>query len=300
MLSGYCPTAALIAEVGKIARERKLQAATRPGSFFWVLDPVMGDHGRLYVAEETVPAYRALLKSADLILPNQFEAETLSGVQICDWASLSQAITRLHDQHRVPHVLITSVRLPPTSTDTSGSSDGAAAGGPMLSVVGSTATSDMKPRLFQITVPALPVVFSGTGDMFAAILVVRLRQAARMSGVIDRPSWQSDDNVSAPDLPLARATGKVLATMHAILKDTAEHYDREVRKWDEAVLLQQGAGNVAEEEREMQRHLHLTRAAEVRVVQNVKAMQHPPDVGSFAAQAVDVGAARLGGFTREG
>ena len=35
----------------------------------------MGDDGRLYVNEDVVPAYKNLLKDADLILPNQFEAE---------------------------------------------------------------------------------------------------------------------------------------------------------------------------------------------------------------------------------
>ena len=40
-----------------------------------VLDPVMGDEGRIYVNEDVVPAYKSLLRDADLILPNQFEAE---------------------------------------------------------------------------------------------------------------------------------------------------------------------------------------------------------------------------------
>lgn len=35
----------------------------------------MGDQGRLYVNEDVVPAYKNLLRDADLILPNQFEAE---------------------------------------------------------------------------------------------------------------------------------------------------------------------------------------------------------------------------------
>lgn len=35
----------------------------------------MGDEGKIYVSEEVVPAYKSLLKDADLILPNQFEAE---------------------------------------------------------------------------------------------------------------------------------------------------------------------------------------------------------------------------------
>lgn len=86
MLSGYIPGAAAVQEVGRIAKE--LQAKTKesakegedrrgrgPGSFFWVLDPVMGDNGNLYVAPDVVPAYRSLVPYADLILPNQFEAE---------------------------------------------------------------------------------------------------------------------------------------------------------------------------------------------------------------------------------
>lgn len=40
-----------------------------------VLDPVMGDEGHLYVQEDVVPVYKNLLRDADLILPNQFEAE---------------------------------------------------------------------------------------------------------------------------------------------------------------------------------------------------------------------------------
>ena len=35
----------------------------------------MGDQGRLYVNEDVVPAYKSLLWDADLIVPNQFEAE---------------------------------------------------------------------------------------------------------------------------------------------------------------------------------------------------------------------------------
>lgn len=90
MLSGYVPGAAAVEAVGNIAKELKEKAkrarlgasgsGTEPGlprssSFFWVLDPVMGDNGRLYVAEDVVPAYRSLIPYADLILPNQFEAE---------------------------------------------------------------------------------------------------------------------------------------------------------------------------------------------------------------------------------
>lgn len=75
MLSGYVPGAEALEAVGAIAKELKAKAKARPGSFFWVLDPVMGDNGTLYVAQDVVPVYRSLVPYADLILPNQFEAE---------------------------------------------------------------------------------------------------------------------------------------------------------------------------------------------------------------------------------
>lgn len=288
MLSGYCPSAALVEQVGKIGRDAKLKATTKPGSFFWVLDPVMGDNGRIYVAEDTVPAYKNLLKDADLILPNQFEAELLSDVKIHDLASMEQAISKLHKVYTLPHVLITSIRLPPTASSTPAAGSEGSISAAKLSIIGSTATSTGKPRLFRITVPALPVFFSGTGDMFAALLVCRLRQAAKAADVLDKPSWRSDDDVAGPNLPLAKATTKVLASMHAVLKDTMKHYDAVVEELDNEKELNEGTGAAADKDKETERHLKLTRASEVRVVRNTQAIQEPPELHDFKAQAVEL------------
>lgn len=40
-----------------------------------VCDTVMGDGGALYVAPEIVPLYRHIMQYADVVTPNQFEAE---------------------------------------------------------------------------------------------------------------------------------------------------------------------------------------------------------------------------------
>lgn len=88
MLTGYIPGAAAVNAVGAIAQELQAKTKSAPGTFFWVLDPVMGDNGRLYVAEDVVPAYRSLIPFADLILPNQFEAEYVWDKptrQVCPW-----------------------------------------------------------------------------------------------------------------------------------------------------------------------------------------------------------------------
>ncbi|EDN97831.1 hypothetical protein SS1G_12685 [Sclerotinia sclerotiorum 1980 UF-70] len=200
MLSGYLPGAASVEAVGSIARDLKLKSTMKPGSFFWVLDPVMGDNGKLYVAEDVVPAYKTLIKDADLILPNQFEVETLSGVRIQDMETLKLAITTLHEVYKIPHIMVTSISLPSPGAE------------PHLSVVGSTMTSTAEPRIFSIKIPAIDCFFSGTGDMFAALMLVRFKEAVcNVEGLLEKDAWISDDEVEATDLPLARATEKVLA-----------------------------------------------------------------------------------------
>lgn len=47
----------------------------------------MGDQDRLYVGEDVVPVYRSLLPLADLIVPNQFEAEYVLGTLF--WPTVS-------------------------------------------------------------------------------------------------------------------------------------------------------------------------------------------------------------------
>ncbi|KAH0292232.1 Ribokinase-like protein, partial [Aureobasidium sp. EXF-3399] len=279
LLSGYCPSAGVVEQVGKIARETRFACTTKPGAFFWVLDPVMGDEGKIYVSEEVVPAYKNLLKDADLILPNQFEAELLSGVTITDFKSLAEAVRELHRSHRVPHIIITSVRLP---------HDNEQGEEPELSIVGSTADSDFNPRLFRLKVPAFPVFFSGTGDMFAALMVARLREACLAADLLTTAHWQPPDEVTATELPLAKAAEKVLASMHLVLKKTMDSRQQELEKMEGTEQLNSGIGEEADKDNESDKYLRLTKAAEVRVVRNWKDLVYPPDIEAFKAHAVNV------------
>jgi pyridoxine kinase len=68
-ITGYVPGDDGVEAVGQIIRELK----GRKKSLFWLLDPVMGDEGKLYVSESVVPVYRSLVEYADLITPNQYE-----------------------------------------------------------------------------------------------------------------------------------------------------------------------------------------------------------------------------------
>ncbi|KAM4059673.1 phosphomethylpyrimidine kinase domain-containing protein [Hirsutella rhossiliensis] len=267
MLSGYIPGAEAVAAVGGIAKELKEKARGAPGSFFWVLDPVMGDNGKIYVAEDVVPAYKSLVPYADLILPNQFEAELLSGVSIVGMESLTEAIQALHDKYRIPHVVITSVRLPAADQPAD-----------HLSVVGSSMTSDGKARLFKIVFSSIDCYFCGTGDMFGALITTRMREAVEhVPGLRERPSWLSNDATPALELPLARATEKVLASMHEVLSRTRDAMPAVVERTRAAMT---------EGERADQRNVHYikTKAAELQLVQNLDCLRTPAT--EFRAKAI--------------
>ncbi|KAF4996454.1 hypothetical protein FDECE_12427 [Fusarium decemcellulare] len=261
MLSGYIPGAEAVNTVGQIGRELKEKAKATPGKFFWVLDPVMGDNGRLYVSEEVVPAYKRLLHDADLILPNQFEAEYVesTAAHLSNVRSLHKAIQVMHDKYRVPHIVITSVNLeapdhPPSH----------------LSVVGSSMDSTGKARFFKIVFPSIDCYFSGTGDMFGALMVIRMREAVYHADerLRNTASWLSDDSVSATDLPLARAAEKVLASMHEVLSKTCEG----MRKVVDKTMDEMKPGDRANDTKV---HLVKSKAAELQLVRNLDCLRSP-------------------------
>ncbi|KAM3564069.1 hypothetical protein ARSEF4850_002008 [Beauveria asiatica] len=261
MLSGYIPGAEGVLAVGDIAKELKAANKEQPGSFFWVLDPVMGDNGNLYVAADVVPAYKSLLSHADLIIPNQFEAELLSEVKITDMDSLAAAIQALHEKHHVPHVIITSVNI--SSPDIPADH---------LCVVGSTMTSTGRARLFKTVFPSIDCYFCGTGDMFGALITVRMREAVAYDDagahVMARPSWVSDDGVAAVDLPLARATEKVLASMHEVLTHTKDAMPDVINRTLAAMAEHERRGD-------KQKMVAGKKAAELQLVRNLDCLRRP-------------------------
>ncbi|KAK0731841.1 Ribokinase-like protein [Lasiosphaeris hirsuta] len=260
MLSGYVPGAEALEAVGRIAQELKAKAKKKPGSFFWVLDPVMGDNGNLYVAQDVVPVYKSLVSHADLILPNQFEAELLSEARIVDMASLGRAIQVMHERYGIPHIIITSVSL--------GDSDPASLPPSALCVVGSTMTSARRARAFKIVFPAIDCYFSGTGDMFAALTVVRMREAVWNTPggeLVGTEAWRSADAVDALELPLAKAAEKVLASMHEVLTKTCQAMEEGLRR-------RRGEGVNGDDKTA---RLLKSKAAELRLVRHVDSLRNP-------------------------
>lgn len=194
-------------------------------------------------------------------------ARLLSGIKITDKSSLLKAISILHKDHRVPHVVITSIQFPSDDVDAVHGS---------LTVMGSTATTNDEPQAFKITVSRLPVFFSGTGDMFAGLLTARLREQAVIAGCLDRASWrQATPPTSACDLPLAKAVRQVLASMHVVLSRTARDVEQTVHR-------QATAGPGLDQTADTVEHLSRTKAAEIRVVRHIDDIVSPPDIDELA------------------
>jgi len=173
-------------------------------------------------------------------------------------ASLGLAIQAMHQFYGVPHIVITSVSLAhPDHPDAS------------LSVVGSTMTSSRRSRPFKIVFPAIDCYFSGTGDMFAALTVVRIREAVWNSpGLSETESWRSPDEVDALELPLAKACERVLASMHEVLTKTREAMGRA------GVSVEVNGKGMSDDDKKKARLLK-SKAAELRLVRHLDSLRLP-------------------------
>ena len=106
--------------------------------------------------------------------------------------------------------------------------------------------------------------------MFAALTLVRLREAVTESNLTGTKSWVSADHVKATDLPLAKATEKVLGSMHAVLLRTKEAMDQELEGMGGSLgVMEKG------EKSEKRTGLRRTKAAEVRVVRYLEDLRSP-------------------------
>lgn len=112
VLTGYTRDKSFLAMVVDIVRELKQQNPR----LVYVCDPVMGDkwdgEGSMYVPEDLLPVYREkVVPVADIITPNQFEAELLTGRRIHSEEEALAVMDMLHAMGP-DTVVITSSDLP--------------------------------------------------------------------------------------------------------------------------------------------------------------------------------------------
>ncbi|XP_053310928.1 pyridoxal kinase isoform X1 [Spea bombifrons] len=163
VLTGYTRDSSFLARVVDIVQELK----QKNPQLVYACDPVLGDkwngEGSMYVPEELLPVYKDLVVPvADIITPNQFEAELLTGRKIHTQEDAVQVMDMLHALGPST-VVITSSELP------------ASRGAEYLITLGShrRVGKDGQVRTQRICLesPRVEAVFVGTGDLFAAMLL---------------------------------------------------------------------------------------------------------------------------------
>jgi pyridoxine kinase len=166
ILSGYLGSADIAAVVADFVRRAK----GRNPALTYVCDPVLGDRdGGLFVRAEIPPLMRDLLcPLADTITPNHFEFEWLCGTKIGTIAQVIEAaqsfMMRGPSAHRPSTVFVTSAELADRAE------------GEIETIA--VERSQTGCRAWRVGTPKLSISPSGTGDLFAALLV-----SARIRGL---------------------------------------------------------------------------------------------------------------------
>lgn len=135
----------------------------------WCCDPVIGDVGRGIFVRPGIPEFMRdiAVPAADIVTPNHFELEFLTGTPVRDLAALRRALGALHAMGpRV--VLATSVLLEDTPADA-------------IDMVASTAQGQWRVRT-----PRLELNANGTGDMVAALFFVHHLRSGNPSEALSR------------------------------------------------------------------------------------------------------------------
>lgn len=159
ILTGYSRDTSFLEMVVDIILELK---KVNP-SLVYVCDPVMGDQGAMYVPENLLPVYKEkIVPLSDILTPNQFEAELLTGKKITSEEEALQVMDLLHKMGPET-VVLTSTDLPSRLGDQ------------YLVALGSqkieNSDGTVSSQKICMDIPKVDAVFVGTGDLFAAMLL---------------------------------------------------------------------------------------------------------------------------------
>jgi len=193
VLSGYLGDAAVARAISGAVR--KVRAAAPQA--LYCCDPVMGDVGRGFYVKPDIPDMfkNELVPLADIITPNQFELEALTGLRTDTIDNARRAVDMIHAKGpRI--VLVTSFR------------GGASAGGQIEMLA-----SD-KNGMYVISTPELPIAtgMAGSGDITASVFLSRYLETgdikktlelctASIFGIIEA-SWQTHSGGEAKPGPM--------------------------------------------------------------------------------------------------
>eukprot|EP00536_Pseudo-nitzschia_multiseries_P002222 jgi/Psemu1/251457/estExt_Genewise1Plus.C_290124 len=192
VLTGYIGSSTFLeAVLDVLAAVRKHNPNAR-----FVCDPVLGDDDQFYVPPELAEVYKnVVIPKADVVTPNQFETEKLTGIKVETIADARRACEVLHG-FGPSVVFITSVMLVEDGQDPNN-----------ITIIASKLSGDQQ-ELWRIDCPKIPGSFTGTGDVTASLLLGHLQ---------NHPD----------DLPLVME--KVINTMYVLIQRTSEAKGKSVR-----------------------------------------------------------------------
>ena len=175
VVSGYCRDAESLLTIARTVEELRRE---RP-DLVYLCDPVMGDDGSLYVPQAVADTYRtSVVRLADIVKLNQTEAETLTGVRVHDLASVAATLRALHAMGPRTAVLSScrvadraSLACLARALGLAGAAESDEAAAQRAETHMFVFGSDKGGVPFVIGVRVLDGYFSGTGDLFSALLL---------------------------------------------------------------------------------------------------------------------------------
>jgi pyridoxine kinase len=148
VLSGYMGSSDICHEVQDTVKHFK----SKNPNVLYLCDPVIGNTS-CFVKPEVLEFFKTNLR-ADIITPNQFEAETLSGIKISTTSDLKKAAAYFHGLE-IKIVVITGVKL----TDLS------------VNELYVFISYDNSSHVIKVKEYAFPLPPNGTGDLFSAVFL---------------------------------------------------------------------------------------------------------------------------------
>lgn len=165
ILTGYANGFDTLEAVGDICIDIK----NRKKGVTWLLDPVMGDEGVLYVEKDVIPVYRKILetKLVDIVTPNQYELELLLDHKIVCLETLRNAFKLFHERYNVKHIVLSSL-FAESFDELEGGTD---------TIYCCISSVELPDHLILYKIDKIAGYFTGVGDMFSALLLDRLTKS---------------------------------------------------------------------------------------------------------------------------
>jgi pyridoxine kinase len=174
VLTGYIGSASFLS----VIRSLVLKIRGDKPDFRYLCDPVLGDDGELYVPAELVSLFKTeIIPLADIVTPNQFEVEQLTGITIQGIADAKRACSCFHDMGP-SIVFLTSLELP---AEEARKRKRVGDDIELITVFASQRHQKSgKPvdECFVIDCPKIPGRYTGTGDLTAAYVLLLMHSIA--------------------------------------------------------------------------------------------------------------------------